>query len=149
MRQKRMYESGINVTFFIMPVNRHVRRVVREFVVKQHTSFPFGERYMTSRFILDVLNLNLSSPRLFILGLFLVVVIISCTVNSIIIIDEPVVANSSRTRKWNRMTFTWRGVSYMVKSSLAFSHCGRCGRQVGGRRQVGLLNIEHGHLDID
>jgi hypothetical protein len=113
--------------------------------MEQHTSFPFRERYMTSRFILDVLNLNLSSPRLFILGLFFIVVIISGTVNSIIIIDERVVANSSRAREWKSMSlsFSWRGISYMLESSLAFSHTGRCWRQVRCRRQIGLLDIEH------
>jgi len=104
---------------------------------------------MTSRFILDVLNLNLSSPRLFVLGLFFVIVIISGTVDSIMIIDEPVVANSGRAREWKGMTVSWRGISYVLESSLAFSHSGRCGREVGCRRQVGLLDIEHGHLDID
>jgi hypothetical protein len=145
-----MYESGINVTFFIMPVNRHVRRVARRFE-KQHTSFPFGERYMTSRFILDVLNLNLSSPRLFILWLgdtVVVVVVFSATLHSIMISDERVVTNRSRAREWNSMTICWGGISYMVKGSLAFSHSGRRGREVRGRRQVGLLDIEHGHLDI-
>lgn len=111
-----------------MPVNRHVRRVGGKEFVKQHTCFPFGERYMTSRFILDVLNLNLSSPRLFVLGLgdtVVVVVFIYTTLNGVMIGDERVVTNRSRAREWHSMSICWRGIPNMVKSSLAFSHSGR------------------------
>ena len=57
---------GKDVTFFIMPVNRHVRRERLRQQSDQHTCFPFGERYMTSRFILDEFDLDLSSSSLLI-----------------------------------------------------------------------------------
>jgi hypothetical protein len=106
---------------------------------------------MTSRFILDVLNLNLSSPRLFVpLGLDETVVVVfffSATLNSIVISDERVVTNRSRAREWNSM-ICWGGISYMVEGSLALPHSGRSGGKMRGGRQIGLLDIEHGHLDI-
>ena len=93
---------------------------------------------MTSRFILDVFNLDLSSPRFFIrLGLLVVVVVLSTTLNRVMVSDERIIANSRWSRGWNGMSIYWRGIPHMVKRSLAFPHGGRC------RRQVGLLNVEH------
>lgn len=59
----------------------------------RHTSFPFGEGYMTSRFILNKLDFNLASSSLLVFGLLVVVVVVACTVRSVVIVDKRVIAH--------------------------------------------------------
>lgn len=93
--------TGRNVTFFIIPVNRHGEK--GKYKIRcwgknvRHTCFPFGERYMTSRFILNKFDLDLSSSGLLVrFGLLIVVVVVSCTVDSFMIVDERVFDNRGR-----------------------------------------------------
>ena len=62
---------------------------------------------MMSQFILDVLNLNLSSPCIFILGLFVLIVLISATLNCIMISDECVITNSWAQQEWHVLQLVW------------------------------------------
>ena len=90
-------QRGKKITFFIMPGKGNVRKENEFWVCVRHTSFPFGEGYVTSRFILDKFDLDLSSSGLLVrFGLLLVVVVVSCAVYCFVIIDERVVAYRGR-----------------------------------------------------
>jgi hypothetical protein len=108
---------GKVVTFFIMPVNRHVRRGRLRHHSDQHTCFPFGERYMTSRFILDEFDLDLSSSSLLIrLGLLLVLVFISATVHRVAVLYEYIFPN-----RWRAGWWWWVAIGGRLVRTLAFA----------------------------
>jgi hypothetical protein len=69
-----------------------------EFISLFHNAcFPFGERYMTSRFVLNKFDLDLSSSGLLVgFGLLLIFIVVACAVCSIVIVDERVVADGGR-----------------------------------------------------
>ena len=57
--------TGRKVTFFIIPENRYCEKGrLKTGWEARHTCFPFGERYMTSRFVLNKFDLDLSSSGL-------------------------------------------------------------------------------------
>jgi len=89
------------VTFFIIPVNRHVRRRQQRVGTGTLTRFPFGERYMTSGFVLDEFNLDLPASRLLVrLGLFpIVVVVVYPAVHCVVVVDEPVLTHDRRSAR--------------------------------------------------
>lgn len=80
---------------------------------------------MTSRFVLDELDLDLSSSSLLVaLGLCVVViVVVSATLRRVVVVDERVVANLWAGGR-GRMAVCRRAV---VEGALAFAHRGRCG----------------------
>ena len=58
-----------------------------------HASFPFGERYMTSRFILDEFDLDLSPTCLFVrFRLFLFIVVVRSGIDCILVVYERVIS---------------------------------------------------------
>lgn len=91
------------------------------------TCFPFGERYMTSRFILNKFNLDLSSSCFLVrLGLLFVFIILSVAVDRVMVIDERVVAYGSgcSTRRIGMAICGRRSSRVDVESALAFTHSG-------------------------
>jgi hypothetical protein len=91
--------------------------------------FPFGERYMTSRLILDEFDLYLSSPRLLVrLGFVFFIFLICAALVGGIIVDERVVPNGPGQRRW--MAIARPRVPREV-CALAFAHGRRSGRHVG------------------
>lgn len=86
---------------------------------------------MTSRLILDKLDLDLSTACLLVrLGLILVVILIGTTLVRSIVVDERVIADRPRQRRG--MAIARSGVAWKV-CALAFAHGGRRGGQVGLR----------------
>lgn len=135
-------ERGRLITFFIMPGNRHVRREEEgEEGRKGLTCFPFGERYMTSRFILNKFDLDLS-PSCFLvrLGLLVVIVVLSSTVDRVVIVDKRVITNwGGGGTRWSRMTICGRRSGRMhVEGALAFTHS-------WGRRGLGGRGLRRNH----
>src|SRR5882757_9129487 len=61
---------------------------------RSRTSFPFGECYVTSRFILNKLDLNLPPSCLLVLWFLLLVIIVSTTLGCILIVDEAIFWNT-------------------------------------------------------
>jgi hypothetical protein len=93
----------------------------------KHTSFPFGERYMTSRFILNKFDLDLSSSCLLVrFGLFLLVVVVCGRVDGILVVDECVLCD--------------RGRGLLVVDGLRVS---RWGSGVWGVDVEGALSLAH------
>jgi hypothetical protein len=95
-----------------------------------NASFPFGERYMTSRLVLDKFNLDLSAPSLLVgLGLaVLLLIVLAGAVDGVVVVDEGVVAD-----------LAWRGRVLLgdvggveVEGPLPLAHRGRCGGGIGG-----------------
>lgn len=77
---------------------------------------------MTSRFILNKFDLDLSSSGLLVcFGLFVVVVVLSCAVDCIMVVDERVICDGGDA--W--LGVSWGGVSGVhIEGALALSHCG-------------------------
>lgn len=94
-----------------------------------NASFPFGERYMTSRFILDELNLDLPASCLLVgLGLVLFLVVVAGTVDGVMVVDEGVL-NDGAALDWVVCWYT----AMHVESPLPLAH-----RRRGGGGIVGL-----------
>lgn len=75
---------------------------------------------MTSRLILDEFDLDLASPRLLVrLGFVFLVVLICTALIGGIIVDERVVPNGTRQRRWMPIARPW--VPREV-CALAFAH---------------------------
>jgi hypothetical protein len=87
---------------------------------------------MTSRFILDEFDLDLSSPCLLLRFRFLVVVVIvPSTVDCVVVIDERVLGDGGAWRCGVGslgLVGCWGTVSWMhVESALALAHCKQTG----------------------
>lgn len=80
---------------------------------------------MTSRFILNKFDLDLASARLLVrLGFVLVLVVLTSTVNRIMVVDERVVHYSGWAGRWRRVAICGCWVSRVhVEGSLALAHC--------------------------
>lgn len=98
---------------------------------EQLTSFPFGERYMTSRFILDKFNFNLPASCLLVrLGLVLFFVVVPRAVDGVMVVDKGVVAYGASR---GGMGIGWSDVAWMhVEGPLPLAHRGRGGLLVRG-----------------
>ena len=108
---------GRRITFFIIPVNRHVRSG-QWGVGGSLTRFPFREGNVTSRLVLDELDLDLATTCLFVrLGLLLV--LIATTLVRRIVVDKRVIPDRSREGRW--MPIAGHGVTWKV-SALSFPH---------------------------
>lgn len=91
------------------------------------TSFPFGEGYMTSRFILNKFDLDLSSSCLLVFWLLAVVVVVfGSAVSSVVVVYERVVCDGG----WGADGGLWGGYRVggcggreHVEGALAFAHC--------------------------
>jgi ABC-type dipeptide/oligopeptide/nickel transport system permease component len=58
------------------------------------TSFPFGERYVTSRFVLDKLDLDFAPSCLLLrFGLLFIVVVVAAALGSIMVVNERVIGD--------------------------------------------------------
>ena len=90
------------------------------------TSFPFGEGYVTSRFVLDKLDLNFAPSRLFLrFGLVLVLLVVTSALGGIVIIDERVLGNRGGLTGVS-LGICWGYVSWVhVESALTFAHIKR------------------------
>jgi hypothetical protein len=89
-----------------------------------NTSFPFGEGYVTSRFVLNKLDLNLAPSclllRFRLLPVF--VVVVAAALGSIMVVDESVFGNR-RGLAWVGLWVCGCYVSWMhVECALTFSH---------------------------
>ena len=103
----------------------------------RHTCFPFGERYMTSRFILDEFDLDLSSTGLLVrFGLFLLIVLVAATLDGVLVVDEGVFSHGRGTGLGMEGLGVWRGgcAWVHVEGALALAH----GRR-GNRGRFGIL----------
>jgi hypothetical protein len=100
-----------NLRTYICPLTRvlHVTRASRHFKLlhcsrrgeSRHTCTPFGERYVTSRFLLNKFDLDLSSSGLLVFGLFLIDVVVAGTISSVIAYGR-----GACRRRW-RMLVIW------------------------------------------
>lgn len=97
---------------------------------------------MTSRLLLDVLNLDLASPRLLVvLGLLVVlVVVLSATVHRVMVIDKPIIHNRCHYRcpRLVRVRNS-RAARMHFKCALAFAHRWRGRKGRGGRLGLGAM----------
>jgi hypothetical protein len=106
----------------------------REFVCLFHdASFPFGERYMTSRFILNKFDLDLPSTSLLVrFGFVLLLIVVASTVYCVVVVDERVITYSRRSAG-RRMGISGGGVTRMhIEGALALAHGGgrHCSRRL-------------------
>ena len=87
------------------------------------TGFPFGERYVTSRFVLDKLDLDFAPSRLLLrFGFLFVVVIIAAALSSIMVVDERVIGDRGGLA-WVGLGVCGGYVSWVhVESALTFAH---------------------------
>jgi hypothetical protein len=101
---------------------------VRPFLKKNKnelTSFPFRERYVTSRFVLDKLDLNLAPSRLLLgLGTLLdiLIVVVTAALCGIMVVDESILDDGGSLAGVG-LGFCWSNVSWVhVECALAFAH---------------------------
>ncbi len=121
-------EIGNIITFFMMPGKGNVRKRTSCACV-EHTSFPFGEGYVTSRFILDKFDLDLSSSCLLVrLWLVIIIVVVAGALSGVLVVDERVFADGRPDVSWQLWVILWGS---HIHSPLALAHnLGRCGGEV-------------------
>ena len=96
------------------------------------TSFPFGERYMTSRFILNKLDFDFPASGLLVrLGLVLFFVVVARAIDGVMVVDKRIVAHGA---SGGRVGIGWSDGSWMhVQGPLPLAHRGRGGLLEGGK----------------
>lgn len=91
-----------------------------------HTSFPFGEGYVTSGFILDEFDLDLPSSCLLVcFRLVVIIIIITGAVDSVVVVYERVFLHRLRACGRRSLGINRAWLTVHIESTLAFTHSGR------------------------